>query len=232
VAKGPEKPVALLRRRVSALSLGALLLLCGCGTYTTPPPETFKSLTPQERNFEAVWQASLNVLRKYRFEIDRQDRRRGEIVTRPMISRHFFEFWRRDARSEFDLAEGALHTVYVVARVSVTPAERPPGRFVSSVTVHRMRSSLQEAEVTASSEARYLLSPRSAPEEEEEEEEEEAETSEPTGQADTVGPGMVSLGRDRLLEEKLTYEIRQAVGVVFSSLPSPGAVPVAPRRWP
>jgi len=90
----------------------------GCVRYTTPeaPPA---ERTEADRNFEALWDASRQVLRKYYFSIDREDRRAGVITTYPMTGKHFFEFWRRDSVAIGDTVERSIQQTYHTATVRI-----------------------------------------------------------------------------------------------------------------
>jgi hypothetical protein len=48
-------------------------------------------------NFNALWSACEAVARDYLYELDRTDYRLGVISTKPMVSKVWFEFWRKDA---------------------------------------------------------------------------------------------------------------------------------------
>jgi len=116
------------------------IAVTGCPPQHTSPIVEVRPETEAERQFEAHWLAALKVLRKYRFKIDVQDRRRGLIVSEPMVAKHFFEFWRRDATSTYDLVEGSLQTVYLVAAVNITRADPNGSDYEVDVEVRRIRS--------------------------------------------------------------------------------------------
>lgn len=108
-------------RFLPVIALAALVLV-GCGK---PIPMADTRATPDE-NFNAVWDAAVETLWEYRFEIDRNDRRAGVLTTFPLVGRHWFEFWRKDAATNNDIAEGTLQTMYRQATVTVR-AYRPGG---------------------------------------------------------------------------------------------------------
>lgn len=134
---------------VSVLLAGA----SGCGNYTEPPVAIEPAGPPALRNFDAVWRGSLDVLRAYRFRIDRQDRRVGIITTRPMLARHWFEFWRRDAISTYDFLEGTIQTVMRRAQVRIIPRPGRPDEYEAVVVVDVIRPDRQGLEIVAASEA-------------------------------------------------------------------------------
>jgi len=131
---------------------GVLILTAGCANYTRPQTTVWPG-GPGEDNFQAVWQASLDVLEKYNFRIDRKDRRAGVITTRPMLARHWFEFWRRDAVTTYDLAEGTLQTVTRRATVRIEPLDEFKGVYQPVVVVEVARPDRGGMEIIAASEA-------------------------------------------------------------------------------
>ncbi|MHC4295073.1 MAG: hypothetical protein ACYSTL_05760 [Planctomycetota bacterium] len=132
-----------------------LVTLPSCRNYATPAAAR-PQLTAAEREFEALWKATREVLRKYYFEIDSEDRRAGLITTAPMTGKYFGEFWRRDAATNRDLAEGTLQMLYRQAKVTIRSGGQA-GRFGADVEVHVLRSHRQEVQVTNTSEALGLF---------------------------------------------------------------------------
>ena len=97
-------------------------------------------MTPAERNFDIVWQSSLSVLSEYDFIVDQRDRREGLIATLPMTGQQWFEFWRKDAATPRDLAEGSLQTIYRTVRVFIEPVADSEELFAARVVVISSRS--------------------------------------------------------------------------------------------
>lgn len=128
----------------------------GCANHRLPVSaqgQGKEKLTLSQRSFDASWQASLEVLRGYHFRIDRTDPRAGVITTRPMLARHWFEFWRRDAACVYDLAEGTLQSVYRRVIVRIRPTPDGAGLYMASVSVEVSRANRQEMEIVGASEA-------------------------------------------------------------------------------
>lgn len=67
--------------------------------------------TAEASDFDALWNAAENVARRYLFEIDLRDYRNGLMKTKPVISKQFFEVWRKDAGSWDDVEEASLGTI-------------------------------------------------------------------------------------------------------------------------
>ena len=193
--------------------LAAGCLASGCA-YTTPIGPVAK-MTPAQRNFEAVWEASRDVLHRYDFTLDRQDRRAGVITTLPIIGRQWFEFWRKDAASSFSKAEGSVQTIYRAAKVRILPAAKGQRTYHPVVEVIAFRSDQKHLQVTSTSEAFSLYTTPGGEKErsglllnygQEKDEKDKLGKSIKKKEYRDVTP----LGRDRDLEAKLTAAIRAA----------------------
>ncbi len=147
-----KKPAEIIRPATLAVAALLAFSLCSCGTYSKPSgmqPE----LTPSERNFEIAWRASQDVLTKYRFELDRLDRREGVIVTELMVGRQFFELWRHDCVTMRDKTESSLQTIYKRAIVTIRPTSPGAGTWKAVVAVEVSRSDKPVLQLTTTSDA-------------------------------------------------------------------------------
>ena len=139
------------------LGLGLAILLAslvtGCVRYTEPVL-TEQAPAPETQR-RALWEASRDVLRRYGFTLDRQDFRAGVLTTHPMVGKHFFEFWRKDAVSPYDLAESTIQKIYRQVTVRLEPTEAGAGAetYKPLVKVVVSRSDRDRPEVTSTSEA-------------------------------------------------------------------------------
>ncbi len=197
-------------RTIAAALVGSILLpLAGCEVNYTQPVVSPQPMTPQERNFETVWQGSIQMLDQYGFASDplrggTQDRREGVIRTAPMVGRHWFEFWRKDYAGNFDLAENTLQTIYRQVTVRVKPASPNSTQYSALVEVQTFRSdktprwqphdtstiySMFQVPGQAISEHTFVLN----------------ETTEPPG---TV---VVPLGRNTELEAKMAMDLAKII---------------------
>jgi len=61
--------------------------------------------------FESLWQASEQAAHQFLFNIDRRDQRRGLMTTEPLITRQWWEFWRKDAGTFKDTQEATLANI-------------------------------------------------------------------------------------------------------------------------
>jgi len=61
--------------------------------------------------FESLWDASEETARNFLFRIDRRDQRSGLLTTQPMISKQWWEVWRKDAGTFKDTQEATLASI-------------------------------------------------------------------------------------------------------------------------
>ncbi len=191
-----------------SIILAGLLTVAGCAQHTTPVGPV-RELSADEKDFQAVWLASLQVLRKYYFPIDYQDRRTGEILTEPITGKAMGEFWRSDAATMTDLAESAVQTIY--RQAAVTVSENPPGSgtFKAAVEVQAYRSNREVASLSSASEA-FAMFQRAG-----------SAMREPTEADETselAGKDVTELGRDEALEAKIESDIAQAAIAIRTGL--------------
>jgi len=62
-------------------------------------------------DFEKLWQASEDAAHEFLFKIDRRDKRSGLMTTEPLISKQFWEFWRKDVGTLRDANEATLASI-------------------------------------------------------------------------------------------------------------------------
>lgn len=123
----------------SIVSLSALAVAPGCDQYTKPVGPAVE-MTPQQKNYDACWRASLDVLREFYFTIDIRDYRGGQIKTQPLLGRYVCEFWRQDAVTLMDICEGSIQTVYRTAVVQIRPTSKGAETYNATVEVTTTRS--------------------------------------------------------------------------------------------
>ena len=123
-----------MRSRI--ISVAILLAIGGCARHTTPLVPAAE-LTADEQKFQAVWDAGSEVLKSYRFDINKTNRRAGLITTSPMASRHFFEFWRRDVVTASGALENSVQPMY--REVAVRIRKTGEGKYAPVVTVTASR---------------------------------------------------------------------------------------------
>lgn len=205
-------------RRAIAFGLVVLLGSLGCQPQHVKPRER-EPQTEAERNFQTLWRSSRRVLKKYGFELDRQDRRAGVITTFAATSGHLFEVWRRDAATPFHYQENAVQNILRAVRLSVRRGEGDTFDF--NVEVLMARSNLPQPMITDASEMLGRQMPslprlrfddlrRRSPKE---------PRLDPEIMADVplernrIRRSIVPLGRDTDLEMRLTRDIRSTTEV-------------------
>jgi hypothetical protein len=133
----------------------------GCASHPpTPPPvdhpETAEIdywvkqpavATIEADDFTPLWRACRNATVASSFTIDRADFRSGLMTTLPLVSKQFFELWRNDVATPYDLAESSLDTVRRTVRFEIR--RRDDGRFEAVPKVIKERFSLAERRITS-----------------------------------------------------------------------------------
>jgi hypothetical protein len=61
--------------------------------------------------FEPLWEASEEAAHEFLFRIDRRDQRSGLLTTEPMVSKQWWELWRKDAGTFRDAQEATLSNI-------------------------------------------------------------------------------------------------------------------------
>jgi hypothetical protein len=62
-------------------------------------------------SFDPLWEASEEAAHDFLFRIDRRDQRSGLLTTEPMITKQWWEFWRKDAGTLHDTQEATLANI-------------------------------------------------------------------------------------------------------------------------
>jgi len=113
-------------------ALGALMLAAASGCITGPsnpaatqpataidpsradPAYWLKQpgvVTVRSDNYDRLWNAAAQTAQRDLFTLDRQDYRAGVLTTLPLISKQWFEPWRRDVVTAKDLARSSLQSI-------------------------------------------------------------------------------------------------------------------------
>ena len=143
---------------MKAIALIVILGMTGCAASKAPPDRTTPMIAddyvravassqpsyPPARvsssDFDALWQAVEKSLEARMFRIDRRDYRAGLLTTYPLISRQFFEFWRRDTLGIDDVTESSLNSMRRTVRVEIEHHEET-GMYVATPRVEVERYS-------------------------------------------------------------------------------------------
>jgi hypothetical protein len=101
-----------------------LVVSGGCASHRTLPrlSRAFPATQPSDfydqpaiahaagSDFDNLWSAAEQTARDFGFALDREDARSGLLTTQPLISKQFFEIWRRDVPDLSDQADASLAT--------------------------------------------------------------------------------------------------------------------------
>ena len=141
-----------MNRKLTLILLVAAITGC-CGKEYTQPIVRPQTPSTAQKNFDLVWDASMEVLHQYDFSIALQIRRQGKIETDPLVGKSCFEFWRKDSASHEDTRESTVQKIFRTVKINIQPAEDDPQKFVALVTVDVSRSDHVAAQITSTSDA-------------------------------------------------------------------------------
>ncbi len=144
-----------------ALAGAILITLSGSTACHMPaPPEGLTAAAVAEPQLDRLWDSTLSVLRKHDFQPARQDRALGIIETSPTTGMQWFELWRQDVASAYDLFEASLHTTQRKATVRFLRGDGERGdpgsdetdaAWTVTVQVGVYRLSREETQITSAS---------------------------------------------------------------------------------
>lgn len=155
-----------LRRRRVALALAAACVLAGALPGCINKPQNAATTRPvtdadprmaeagywlaqpatteiTHADFQALWDACERVARDHLFAISRRDFRAGLLSTEPMLSKQWFEVWRKDSVRVSDVEENSLGGVRRSIHFQFTP--NPDGSYTVAPKVVVERHSTVEA---------------------------------------------------------------------------------------
>lgn len=207
-----------MRTTITSVILAGLLTGVGACVRHTEPLRSQESMTPAERNFDNLWQASQYVLKKYHFTLDIQDRRTGLISTEPMLGKQFFEFWRHDSTTRRDTSESTLQTIYRTVFVTISREAMDQQSYKPTVVVTIDRSDMGRTSIVAISDVYRMQFGQRVVRRDREDRKDSAALETALKKATRTGQkerpvlawGFKSLGRDEKLEKKIHDEIVDA----------------------
>ncbi len=145
-------------------SLCGLTLMLSCGVGCTPmytKPAEREPATQAERNFRDLWNASCEILKKYGYTIDRQDRRDGVITTYAVSGGHGLEaLWRKDASNLYYFQENTAQNILRAVRVTVFRLPDQSDEFDFKVEVRAARSNRPQPQLTNAVNVNAMSVPR------------------------------------------------------------------------
>jgi len=125
------------------LGILCVFFIVGCHSKQAKGPlERICSPASNQQAFDA----SVKVLEKLHFTIEKADLQHGIITTRPLPAAQFFEFWRSDTRGIYNFAESNLQSVERTAEIQITNLD---GQACVDCTVSCKRLSLPEKEISS-----------------------------------------------------------------------------------
>jgi hypothetical protein len=182
-----------MKRWVLVFAAGAALGAGGCVRPAQPTTPTAANVP--DADLDAIWDATLSVLRRIEWRPDRQDRATGVIETVPATTKQIWEFWRTDVADPYSQTLADLQTIQRKAIVRFRKIGEPKQWQVDvEVDVYRLQQ--PERQITSSSSGLEAFSSQ-------------LPTSE--GQLLLRGSGnyLEPLGRDAAMEDKLLAMIMQ-----------------------
>jgi hypothetical protein len=151
------------------------------------------------RDYQKLWNACAQTIRNDQFEIDQEDYRQGVLTTWPMISKQFFEIWRSDAGTLYDVMQDSLQTIRRSVRFEL--ARGPDGSYVARPKVLIEQSSHPERRLSSVSQYPQAFVPL-------------AETPTRITEEGATVPNRYwyVLGRDEAMERQLANSVREKIG--------------------
>ena len=106
-------------------------------------------------DFDKLWNACRETLIADGFTIDRTDYRDGVITPQSMVSKQFYEVWKSDVVTVYDLAQSSLGTMRRTVRISISRGE--DGKFHAAPKVVVDRYSLLAKRITSVAQYRSVF---------------------------------------------------------------------------
>jgi hypothetical protein len=148
-------------------------------------------------DFQKLWDACADVSHFDSFMIDRQDYRLGLMTTRPMVSKQFFEFWRSDACTVYDIAQSSLQTIRRTIRWEFDRTQDGDYVVRPKVLVERLWESSQRLTSVSEYRSLYVVPYKySKPQ---------------TLEGLALGRYWYAIGRDPAMEKQLANAVRERV---------------------
>jgi len=193
------------------LGIGISCILTGCQATPSLPSNgavTAESLmegaparSPQSTSYDRLWAAAEDAARDMLFTLDRQDRRNGVLTTMPLTGAQWFEPWRPDNQTTYDVAVSSLSAVRRTVRFEfVRASDAQNSAWIVRPKVLVERQSKAERRITSSAQYRSVLLTNSSA---------QAPASGAARALDPDGPDVYwyAISRDAALEKELARRI-------------------------
>jgi hypothetical protein len=92
-------------------------------------------------DFPKLWATCETVARQNYFRLDREDYRLGVLTTRPLVSAQWFEPWREDNRTFYDVQESSIASIRRTITFQFTRLDENTWKVVPKVLVERQEIS-------------------------------------------------------------------------------------------
>lgn len=194
-----------------------LAALIGC-QQPKPISGQMQVQLPDEQAYLQFWSHALSAVRHFGYEIDRADPAAGVLVTRPVTSKQWFEFWRIDTLGSDQVAEASLHTIRRQIQVRIQRSGANSDEYAIGVQANVQRYSQTERQVTTASSAAQAFAGKLPL------------VEQPASPAEAE-PHWVDLGRDPTLESAVLRQIGKYPGVKIVT-PSENAEAGEPSTQP
>lgn len=198
------------------LSIAAAASLAGCQAPRPITGQVSVSLADEEA-YRQFWGHSVATVRHFGYEMQRVDPAAGVIVSEPMTSKQWFEFWRNDTLAAGQVVEASMHTTRRQIRVHVQPMGEPK-TYLVDVRVDVQRMSQPDRQVTTSASVAHAYTDRL-----------------PTEQATTEAEAAVhwvDMGRDRVLETAILERLSRWPDARIIQAPQTEAAETQPATQP
>jgi len=185
----------------TVVALSACLLLTACRAPRRSNYVTTRAIhaVDASQDADAMWTTIQDTLREDFMPLDRVDRAAGVMTTIPVMSQHWFEFWRHDVATRRDALESTLNPIrrWVEVHVGFDDA-RNWTRL--TVVVHKQRLSSPDRQFNSSG-AAYQYFGNSLP----------STTGKPTVSA--KDDRWIDIGTDPAMEEFLLNKMLDRLGL-------------------
>lgn len=133
-----------------------LILLIITGLTGCHKPVAINNPLSVNAQSDTVWLACKEELRDRGFEIDFQNRKLGIIESRPLISRQWFEFWKKDVVDAGSLARSSTQTTNRIVIINIS-GENDNQTVKCTVNVNKQYSSSIGGSAAVRAEDNYYI---------------------------------------------------------------------------
>lgn len=111
---------SLAQLRNTTLLIAVMLICTGCGRGLTTIDNP---IAIDAGEYDAIYDASIEVLRENNFTVDRRDYRFGQITSEPLLAASAMEPWYGDNTTAMQVAESTMNHQRRLVRVNIEPID-------------------------------------------------------------------------------------------------------------